>query len=311
MEKSHVVLLGATGFLGKATQEELERHGDTVLGYGSATLDLCRPESLDLLRSVVRPNTVLMVSSAITRDRVNLTGEKVGDSVEAFEANVSMMARVTEFLREASVGKCIYVSSESIYGDHRTNLSLTEETPADPHNLYATVKLAGEFMLRCVAEEKKIPLVIVRLSRIYGPGDYHLSYGPARFIKSALEKQVIELFGQGEERRDFLFIQDAAQLVCRFVHGSWTGVYNLASGECRSFAEVAALIQRFASQPVRVVHCERQRPVITHIGFDLGKLRRVFPDFRPTSLEEGLRTTISKGCCPVGEGDFIWRSSRE
>ena len=126
----------------------------------------------------------------------------------------------------------------------------------------------------------------------------------ARFIKSALERGTIELFGDGEERRDNVFVVDAARIVRRFAENTLTGVVNLVSGQSDSFASLAGLIQRLMPEPVRVVHGPRIRPVI-HQAFLANELLAACPDFSWTPLAEGLAIAVRQAVAPQLAG--AWR----
>ncbi len=283
--RSPVVLLGASGFLGKAVRADLERAGYVVWGGGSATIDLRRPESLDTLRRVVSSNTILIMAAAVMRDR--------GNAIQAFEDHMAMIARVARLLSDGPIRKCLYVSSAAVYGDGTTNEAITEEAPVNPDTQYAMAKLAGELLMTQAAVAVSTPAVILRACRIYGPGDPNLvSYGPAQFIKTAHERGVIELFGEGEERREYVFIDDAARAVRRLAGDASTGVYNLANGRPASFATVAGAIQRLLPGPVAVRHRPRYRPV-THQAFVPAKLMAACPDLVWTPLEDGLTVAVA------------------
>ena len=109
--------------------------------------------------------------------------------MEAFEHTMAMNVHVAACLSQVRVRKCVYVSSTFVYGDRTTNDAVTEQTVTDPSTPYAIAKLAGEFLMRQAAEGSGVPLVVLRVCGFYGPGDPHVeSYGPARFIKSALNE---------------------------------------------------------------------------------------------------------------------------
>ena len=296
-----MLLLGATGFLGRAVRAELERSAHPVCGVGSSTIDLRRPDSVEALTRLVTPDTVVIMAAAVMRGR--------GAPLEAFEHNMAMNVHAARFLSQVTVRRCLYVSSTLVYGDQATNEAITEQTLTDPGTLYAMAKLAGELLIRQAAEASGTPAVILRTCRFYGPGDPHVeAYGPARFIKSAVERQTIELVGDGEERRDYLLVDDVARIIRWLTTNAQAGIYNVVSGQGCSFAELAGLIQRFLSEPVRVLSRERTRPV-THQDFVAGKLRSACPDLALTPLEVGIAAAVREACAPqlLGERREGWR----
>ena len=279
---SRAVVLGATGFLGRAVCARLERDGWIVDAVGSARIDLREPACAEQVASLLDPDSVLIAVAAVTRDR--------GDQQTDFEGNVRIAATVAEALRRSRARKCVYVSSDAVYGDARTNLRITEHTLPAPTTAYGVAKLAGEFLIAQAATERMIPLAILRTCRVYGPGDPHLTYGPARFLAAARDQRAIELFGQGEERRDLLFVEDFAAYAADMAANEAVGTYNLGTGLSRSFAEVARDIAALMPHPVAIRHLPRQRS-IAHLGFHLDKLRQVCPSVTLTDWITGLRAS--------------------
>ena len=134
------------------------------------------------------------------------------------------------------------------------------------------------------------PLAIVRPSLLYGAADPHNGYGPNRFRRLAAEGRDIVLFGEGEERRDHVLVEDLADLVCRVLAHRSAGVLNVASGEVHSFREIAERVVALAPRRVAIRTSPRQGPM-PHNGyrpFDITECRRAFPDFAYTPLGDGL-----------------------
>jgi nucleoside-diphosphate-sugar epimerase len=147
--------------------------------------------------------------------------------------------------------------------------------------------LAREVMLKSVV---KAPLALLRPSLLYGAADPHNGYGPNRFRRLAAAGEEIVLFGEGEERRDHVLIDDVAELICRtLVHRS-AGTLNIATGEVHSFRAIAEKIVAMAKSPVALRGTPRQGPM-PHNGyrpFDPAATFKAFPDFRYTPLMDGL-----------------------
>jgi nucleoside-diphosphate-sugar epimerase len=147
--------------------------------------------------------------------------------------------------------------------------------------------LAREVML---GSEVKAPLAILRPSLLYGAADPHDGYGPNRFRRLAARGEDVVLFGEGEERRDHVYIDDAAELVARALYRRSTGVLNVASGEVHSFRAIAEKVVALSERRVAIRGTPRTGPM-PHNGyrpFDIAACRRAFPDFKYTTLDEGL-----------------------
>src|SRR5262245_3599597 len=154
--------------------------------------------------------------------------------------------------------------------------------------------LARELMLKSTV---KAPLAVVRSTLIYGEGDPHNGYGPNRFRRLAAAVQEIVLFGEGEERRDHVLVDDVAEIVCRVIEHRSRGTLNIATGEVYSFRDIAERVAAMV-KPVVAVRGTPRQGEMPHGGyrpFDIAVCRRAFPDFRYTSLADGLNQARDGG----------------
>ena len=151
-----------------------------------------------------------------------------GVNVRTMAANIAMASNVAEYVEQHPVGQFVFLSSDAVYdfGDK----PVSEDTQADLPNLYAVAKYAGERALQSVADSKGFPLLIVRPTGIYGPGDTHGSYGPNRFVRTIVQAGKVSIFGEGEELRDDVYLDDVVGLIVGLAAGGHTGVFNIVTG---------------------------------------------------------------------------------
>lgn len=278
-----VVILGHTGFMGRALHRHLERDRE-VTGHSSASMDLCRPESLKPLGDIVDEETAVVLMSARTPDN--------GDNWANCDANIRMAGNVCEALLAKPPGKFIFISSDAVYpmGDE----PVTEATPVNPEDsFYALAKFTGECLARMLlgGGGNGVPVLILRPTIVFGPGDTHQSYGPNRFARTLAADREIRVFGQGEETRDHLYIDDAVRLIERLVFSDAVGTFNLVSGVSRSFAEIVEGYRKIAPFEFSVTHATRKGE-ITHRQYDASHLTRQVPGFEFTDFDTGLRATL-------------------
>ena len=270
-----VVILGAHGFVGSASARLMATHGVPVLALGRAEADLLATGTATRLSHEFRPDDAVVVISA------RAPCKDAGMLVD----NVRMMECVCQALAPASVSHVVYISSDAVYRDSRT--PLTEKSCAEPSSLHGAMHLVREVMLRSALTA---PLAILRATLLYGAADPHNGYGPNRFRRLAAAGQDIVLFGEGEEQRDHLLIDDVAEIVRRVLMHRSRGVLNVATGSVHSFRDIAERIAAMYDPPVPVRRSPRQGPM-PHGGyraFDSAASRQAFPDFRYTELEAGL-----------------------
>lgn len=272
---ARTVVLGSTGFVGGATVARLQTDGLPVLGLTSRDLDLLAPMASDRLADLLRPDDALVVVSALTPDR--------GRDITTFMKNLTMVQQVCAALEKTPVDHVVYIGSDAVYHDDAN--PVTERSLCQPSGYHGMMHLARELML---GQTVKGPLALLRPSLLYGAADTHNGYGPNRFRRLAAEGKPITLFGEGEEMRDHVLVDDVAEIVrLTLLHRSH-GVLNVATGHTVSFRAAAEMVAACFPVPVPVVGTLRANP-ITHRHFDVTDALKTFPDFRWTPFEEGVR----------------------
>jgi len=265
---ARVVVIGAAGFVGNAVAARLEKDGVAVLRVTRSQVDLIAPDAEKKLSVLIKQGDAVVAAAARA---------PVKDSAMLVENMVMARAIVRAVGVAAHV---VNISSDAVYAD--SDQPLTESSCAEPGSLHGAMHLAREVMF---ATEVKAPLAILRPTLIYGAADPHNGYGPNRFRRLASANQPIVLFGEGEERRDHVYIGDVAELVVRVVYRKSKGVLNVATGTVHSFRQIA---EKF-SRSIKTTPRSGPMPHNGYRPFDSAGTRKAFPDFRYTPLEEGLK----------------------
>jgi UDP-glucose 4-epimerase len=279
---SRVVVLGASGHVGSALARHLAGQGIDVIGHSSKTLDLTRPEALAALDGVVDADTAVVFASALTPDK--------GQTPATFLTNITMATNVARYLETHPVGWCAYVSSDAVYGFDVN--PVTETTPVAPGSYYAAAKYAGERLLEVATAARSTPLLTLRVTGVYGPGDPHSAYGPNTFARTLARERTVRLFGGGEEERDHIFVDDVARVTAALLDQRTTGLVNLATGESRSFADIVETIRGLVPYAFTVTSVPR-KGAVTHRRYDVARLRSAAPGVQFTPLKDGLRATLA------------------
>ena len=277
---ARAVVLGAHGFVGRAAVRTLEAAKVPVLGLGRLDLDLLDPGAAAALAGRLRSDDAAVVVSA--RAPVK--------DIAMLADNIRMMSAVCEAIAAAPPAHVVYISSDAVYAD--SDAPLTEASCAQPSSLHGAMHLARELML---AHAFAGPLCLLRPTLIHGPGDPHNGYGPNRFRRLAEAGEPIVLFGDGEERRDHVFVDDVGEIIARVVQRRSAGVLNIATGTVHSFREVADVIARIADRSPVIRTTPRSGPM-PHRGyraFDVSATYAAFPGFEYSPLTRGL--SLSRG----------------
>ena len=280
MDLRRIVLLGHSGFIGSRLEATFRRqHPDLELaGFSFPGLDLTQPHAADSLADLLDRRTVVVMTAGVKR--------QWGDTLDAFSQNVSMAVNVARLLQSHPVRRFIFFSSAAVYGEEHHDEQITEDTPVRPTSYYGIAKFASECLLRQVSAAG---FVAIRPPLIYGPGDTSRSYGPAGFVYAATHREPITLWGEGDEKREFIFVEDVAELVARLMVHDYDGVLNIVSGRAVTFRQAADIVCRHT--PTTITSRSRSKAKVDH-GFRNGRLTRLFPDFKFHTLEDGIRKTL-------------------
>jgi len=274
-----VVVIGAGGFIGSAMCTRFDTDKVPVLALTRKELDLLKPEAAATLQRLLRADDSVVFVSALAPTRNNAM----------LIDNLRMAEAVCAALAAQPVGHLVYVSSDAVYSDDAN--PVTERSCQQPSSLHGVMHLAREIMLRAAL---KLPLAILRPTLIYGAKDPHNGYGPNRFRRLAAKGEAITLFGEGEEKRDHVHVDDVAALTSAVLQHRSTGTLNIATGRSASFREVAEMVVGLSPRPVEIRGTPRQNP-ITHRHFDITDCLKAFPEFHYVSLRDGLARVAKEG----------------
>ena len=279
---ARVVIIGAGGFVGGASAAILDSQGIPTLRVGRETVDLLSADAAEQLAGLLKPDDAVVVVSAIAPCK----------TVSMLSDNIRMMESVCLALEKTPVAHVVYISSDAVYADDPN--PLTEESRIQPDSLHGMMHAARELMLRSVAGDT--PYAVLRPSLLYGADDPHNGYGPNQFRRRGRAGEDITLFGEGEERRDHILIDDVAEIVLRVLLHRSAGALNVATGSVFSFREIAEMVAGHFDNPPRIVGRPRSGPM-PHDGyrpFDIKACRAAFPDFSYTPLADGIAVTHNR-----------------
>lgn len=278
---NRVVILGATGFIGAVIRRRLSVDGIKTLAVGRADLDLLAHDAPEKLAECLDDADTLVFASARAPCK---------DLTMLLE-NTRMLQSVCAALKQKSVAHLVYISSDAVYKDSAQLIN--EASCAEPGVLHGVMHLTREVALRNYYSG---PLAIVRPTLVYGYDDPHNGYGPNRFRRLAAAGREILLFGEGEELRDHVDVEDIGELVRLIILHRSSGIANAVSGEVVSFRELAEYtVSAFSpSVPVKRVSRQTSMPHNGYRGFDNAAVLQAFPGFRFKSWRDGVSAVCQR-----------------
>jgi len=297
-----VLVTGGAGFIGGALARRLAASGARVSVLDDFSAG--RPESV--------PDGCTIVEGSITdRDSVralvaehawifHLAARGIIASMrnprEDFETNAAGTLNLLMAARDCGVQRIVYASSASIYGNPRS-LPITEEDRVWPLSPYAVSKLTGEHYCQAFYESYGVPSGVVRYSNVYGPGqalDNPYCGVVPRFVASAAAGEPMLIHGDGQQTRDFTFVEDAVDAtILAASHPRAEGeVFNVGTGVETPVVELARGIAGALGVDPAFEHVDRRDiDNIRRRALNIEKIRRMLQWAPQVPLEAGLRRT--------------------
>lgn len=173
------------------------------------------------------------------------------------QINVGGTVNLLKACVENNIPNVIGASSAAVYGNPKT-IPVTEETIPNPISPYGADKLSMEFYLRAFANAFNLNTVSLRFFNVYGSGQSNAYAGViTKFIEKIKSNKPLEIFGNGENTRDFVFIDDLIHGIFQTIdniQGKKGEIYNLGSGQSTSVNKLSDLILKISGKDLKKIY---------------------------------------------------------
>ena len=304
-----VLITGGCGFIGSNLAEELSKEHDVVILDDLSTGRIENIEDIDV-KFIDGSVTDLEILKDICRDvdfifhqaAISSVQRSIEDPLSTNEVNVKGTLNVLIAARDSNVKKVICASSSSIYGN-TPHFPLKENMKPDPQSPYAVTKLTGEYYCNIFNEIHSLETVSLRYFNVYGPRqDPSSDYAAVipKFITRLLNNKPPIIYGDGEQTRDFVYVQDVVQANILAMETDASGVLNVASGKQITINGLADIIMGITGKHFDCIHDKPVEGDVRHSVGDASKMIE-FGFASKYSMEEGLKNTMK--CYMMVSGD--------
>jgi len=305
MKARKVVVTGGAGFIGSNLARYLSKDNHIVViddlstGYKENIKDLIDNRKIDFIEGSVTDLPLLQktfkgIHYIFHEAALPSVPRSIKDPVTTNNVNINGTLNVLLAARDCCVKKVIYASSSSVYGDTPT-LPKKEEMTPNPLSPYAVGKLAGEYYCNVFTGVFHLPTAILRYFNVYGPRQDPLGEYAAvipRFITGVLNNNPPVVYGDGEQTRDFTFIDDVIYANILAAENEATGIFNAAGGKRISLNELAKTVMTLCNKKLDVVYDEVRPGDIKHSLADISKAKEKFGYSPKFDIKNGLKETI-------------------
>jgi UDP-glucose 4-epimerase len=210
------------------------------------------------------------------------------------DVNIRGMLNLLEACRGTKVKRLVYSSSGAIFGEAKY-LPIDEEHPLHPESPYAVSKMAAEKYAFAFYKVYGVPTASVRYFNIYGPRQDTSEYANAVsiFLGRTRERKPLTIYGDGEQTRDFVFVQDVvtANILAATRSAAVGEVFNIATGVATSINKITEIIRQVSGRESQIVYADPRAGEVRHSRATIEKAQKLLGYNPKTELNEGLLLT--------------------
>lgn len=276
------LVTGAAGFVGSHLVDRLRSDGHDVIG-------LDRRPGADVQGDLLTMDLAPLLHGAAYV--IHLAGQPgVRESWDRFadysRGNIETTQRLLEALREQSIRKFVLASTSSVYG--AAPMPAREDGPVLPVSPYGATKLAAESLCDLYGRTAAIPWITLRFFTVYGPRQRE-DMAFARWFRAALADRPIPVFGDGQQTRDFTYVADAVEAICRAAKAPAQGMaLNVGGGSQASVRQALGLIEQVTGRRLRLEYHPPAKGDMRETRADTQRLAETLGFVPATPLIAGL-----------------------
>jgi len=308
LRKTRVLVTGGAGFIGSHCVEALLSAGLKVrvldnLSTGEKQRLDCDNPNLEFIQGDVVDRATLKKALVDVTHIVHLAAQvsvisSVQSPFESFKNNafafVGLLSEVKETNPKARI---VYASSAAVYGDN-AQLPCGEKAAKNSKLLspYALDKAHNEDHALLYSKLYNINALGLRFFNVYGPNQNpHSPYSGVitKFVSAALNKDVLSVYGDGTQTRDFIFVEDVAAAIYRALFSNYQGVLNVATGSSVSLKELVIHMEKILGKKLSLLFKEARKGDIKHSIADIAKAKEEIQFSATTTIRDGLQRLIT------------------
>ncbi|MEM4346992.1 MAG: GDP-mannose 4,6-dehydratase [Candidatus Altiarchaeota archaeon] len=299
---------GCAGFIGSHIVEKLLDLGHEVIGIDCFTDYYARKIKESNIEKAKQNRNFKFIEANI----LNLNLKKILSNIEYIfheaaqggvrkswgkdfeiytQNNILATQKLLEACKELKIKKFIYASSSSVYGDVK-KFPMKENSITKPISPYGVSKLAAENLCQLYWKNFSVPCISLRYFTVYGPRQrpdmaFH------KFIKAILLGKNFEVYGSGEQTRDFTFVSDIVEANILAMNSNAEGeIFNIGGGSRISINEIIKILEEITNRKADVSYIEKQKGDMADTIADISKARKILGYKPKVKIKEGLKKEV-------------------
>jgi UDP-glucose 4-epimerase len=302
------LVTGAAGFIGRSIAAELLARGKKVRGIDNFVTgkreNLLGLEAMDFIEADINDTAAVAkacrgVECIFHEAAIPSVPRSIEDPVASNHAGVSGTVQLLVAAKNANVRRVVYAGSSSVYGNTPI-LPKSEQMQPSPISPYAVAKLAGELYMQSFSRVYGLETVVIRYFNVFGPWQdptSHYSGILAIFTMKMLAGETPTIYGDGEQSRDFTFIQNvvhgnllASEAPAERVSGK---VFNIATGNRVTLNQTVEILRRATGYTGEVRYAAERSGDVKHSLADISRAKECFGYEPLVDFNEGIERTVA------------------
>ena len=286
MKNKNILITGGLGFIGSHITDELVENNNVTIIDNKST------GSVNNLKDSSHENLEIIIEDLHSADLDKILFEKdyvfhlaamasvplsVDNPVLCNQVNVDSTVKLLKAAINNNVKKIVFSSSSAVYGQNM-NMPLKESEPLMPTSPYAASKASCELYLKSFYDSYGLNYTILRYFNVFGPRqDKNSQYAAVipNFISALLENEPVEIYGDGEQTRDFVYVKDIVAANIKACESDYNGILNVASGRRISINELYEIIKSTLKSDLEPNYLPPRAGDIKHSLADVSNMDRI------------------------------------
>jgi len=299
---ARILITGGAGFIGSNLAHALWRKHDVVVldDFSTGRKGNLEGADVELIEgSICDLETVRRASAGadfiLHQAALPSVPRSIKDPLASNEANVRGTLNILIAARDEGVGRVVYASSSSVYGEQEGRAK-RESLPPNPLSPYAASKLAGEMYCRAFHSSYGLETVCLRYFNVFGPrqnpeGEYAAVV--PKFIRALLRGEQPVIYGDGRQSRDFTFVENVVQanILAMRARGAAGKTFNIACGRSHTILHLLHTLEEITGRRARPKFLPPRKGDIRHSLADISLAKMILSYSPKIGFEEGLRKT--------------------
>ncbi len=304
-DKKTVLVTGGVGFIGSVVVKnlidnydcnlvvadnlsvgELQNLGEYQKKISFYNVDIRAKEDLDPI--IQKCNYVIHLAANVSIQK------SIQDPSYSSSINIGGFLNVLELCNKYKIEKLVYASSAAVYGSLEGVAN--EKMLLAPESPYGFEKSANDFYAKLYHKQHGLNYVGLRYFNVYGPLNNKASdyAGVVKIFSERISQgEDIVIYGDGSQERDFIIVDDVADITVKTLFSDANGVFNVATGKSVTILELANILQELIGKKVKINFLPKKEGDILKSCADINKLKSALPNLKTTDVYSGLKKIIS------------------